>query len=279
MKIAVTGGSGFLGRHVITALLQRGITPVVATRNPAALASLLPHASLVHLNLHSPPPDPFAALGHPDGLIHLAWDSLSNYHALSHLEVELPVHMRFLNSLVAAGLRTLAVTGTSLEYGTTSGLKSESMCADPSTAYAVAKDTLRRHLQLLQQTHPFQLTWHRLFYLYGPGQSPQSLLPQLLGAIASGATTFNMSGGEQIRDFHPVATAAGEIVSLALKQQPFGIVNGCSGKPISVRSFIERHLAENHLSIQLGLGHYPYPTYEPFAFWGDTSYLRHCLAS
>lgn len=279
MKIAVTGASGFLGRHVTAELLRRGVTPVLATRNPSELAEFLPHARIVQLDLHAPPPDPFAALGHPEVLIHLAWGDLANYHSLTHLELELPAHIRFLKSLVFAGLPALAITGTSLEYGTTSGLKSETMVADPSTAYAVAKDTLRRHLQLLQPIHPFHLTWHRLFYLYGQGQSPQSLIPQLVRAVANGESTFKMSGGQQIRDFHHVATAASEIVSLALKQQSFGIVNGCTGHPIAVRSFVERYLAANHLAIQLALGHYPYPYYEPFAFWGDPSYLHHCLAS
>jgi dTDP-6-deoxy-L-talose 4-dehydrogenase (NAD+) len=278
MKIAVTGASGFLGRHVTNELLQRGISPVLATRDPASLASLHPHATIVQLDFHSPPADPFAALGHPDILIHLAWQGLPNYQALHHLELELPAQTRFLKTLVAAGLGTLAVTGTCLEYGTTSGLKTEDDISAPSTAYAVAKDTLRQYLQLLQQIQPFQLIWHRLFYLYGPGQSPTSLLSQLHDAITMGEPSFKMSGGEQIRDFHHVVTAAREIVSLALKQQPFGIVNGCSGNPTSVRSFIERHLAQHGLSMPLDLGHYPYAAYEPFAFWGDVTYLNHCLA-
>ncbi len=279
MKIAVTGASGFLGRHVAAELIRCGSTPVLATRNPTALAEQFPNANILNLDVHAPPPDPFEALGRPDALIHLAWGDLSNFHSLTHLEVELPAHIQFLKSLVLAGLPALAITGTSLEYGTTSGLKSEGMLADPSTAYAVAKDTLRRHLELLNLVHPFQFTWHRLFYLYGPGQSQQSLLPQLARAVANGEPSFKMSGGQQIRDFHHVATAAAEIVSLALKQQPFGIVNGCSGRPVAVRSFVERYLAENHLAINLELGHYPYPAYEPFAFWGDASYLRLCLAS
>jgi dTDP-6-deoxy-L-talose 4-dehydrogenase (NAD+) len=279
MNIAVTGASGFLGRHVTAELLRRGLNPVLATRNPAALTPCLPQANVVHLDLHSPPNDPFAALGRPDLLIHLAWQGLPNYSSLAHLEFELPAHISFLKSLVATGLQTLAVTGTCLEYGISSGLKTESMIAEPSTAYAVAKDTLRKYLQIHQQSHPFQLIWHRLFYLYGPGQSNQAILPQLHRAIANGETSFKMSGGQQLRDFHHVTSAAREIVELALKQQSLGIVNGCSGQPTSVRSFVERYLAENGLTIKLDLGHYPYTDYEPFAFWGDASYLHRCLTS
>jgi nucleoside-diphosphate-sugar epimerase len=279
MKIAVTGASGFLGRHVTTELLRRGIHPVLVTRDSSSLAELQSCATIVQLDLHAPPQDSFGALGQPDILIHLAWQGVRDYHAPQHLATELPAHAGFLQSLIAAGLRTLAVAGTCLEYGTTCGLKTESMLAEPATAYASAKHALHDCLKLQQLSSSFNLVWHRLFYLYGPGQSPAALLPQLQRAIARGETSFNMSGGEQIRDFHHVATAASEIVGLALKQQPFGIVNGCSGQPTSVRTFVERYLAANNLSIKLNLGYYPYSSHEPFDFWGSTSYLQHCLAS
>ena len=41
-----------------------------------------------------------------------------------------------------------------------------------------------------------------------------------------------------------------------------------SGEPISVRSLVERRLAEREGDVQLNLGYYPYPDYEPMAFWG-----------
>ena len=41
----------------------------------------------------------------------------------------------------------------------------------------------------------------------------------------------------------------------------------------------ERYLAEHQATIQLLLDSFPYTTYEPFAFWGDVSYLRRCLSS
>ena len=276
MKIAVTGASGFLGRHVATELVGRGHTPVLATRDPTTMTSFIPQMKVVRLDHHAPPADPFTTLGCPDLVIHLAWQGLPHYQSLKHIENELPAQIHFLESLVAAGLRKLAVTGTCLEYGTTSGRKSEPMLADPSTPYAVAKDTLRRYLQDLQSKQPFDLNWHRLFYLYGSGQSEQSLLPQLRRATATGSN-FKMSPGDQIRDFHPVTTAASEIVTLALTEGACGIVNGCSGQPISVRGFVERYLAESGISIPIELGYYPYTTYEPFAFWGDVSYLKQCL--
>ena len=45
--------------------------------------------------------------------------------------------------------------------------------------------------------------------------------------------------------------------------------NCTSGKPISIRSLVENHLKFRNKTIKLNLGHYPYPDYEPFAFWGE----------
>ena len=279
MKIAVTGASGFVGGHVTAELLRRGLTPVLASRTPDLLQSRYPQATVAHLDLNAPPADPFAALGSPDLVIHLAWQGLPNFNSLHHLEAELPLQIHFLKALVQGGLRNLTVTGTCLEYGTSSGLKTESLVSAPSTAYGTAKDTLRQYLEALREQRAFKLVWTRLFYLHGPGQSPQALIPSLQRAIANAEPTFKMSGGQQLRDFHPVATAAREIVELALKQESFGIVNVCSGSPVSVRSFVERYLAEHQATIQLLLDSFPYTAYEPFAFWGDRAYLHRCLAS
>ena len=107
--------------------------------------------------------------------------------------------------------------------------------------------------------------------MYGVGQNSGSLLAQLDNAIDSGEPSFNMSGGEQLRDYLPVEEVARQLVLLIRYTQFNGVVNVCSGKPISVRCLVEQHLAKRVSKIQLNLGYYKYPDYEPMAFWGDHS--------
>ena len=83
-----------------------------------------------------------------------------------------------------------------------------------------------------------------------------------------------MSGGEQLRDYLPVAEVARHLVSLRLMDRAAGIVNVCSGTPISVRSLVGGWIEENGWSIRLNLGRYPYPDHEPMAFWGDATKLK-----
>lgn len=277
MKVAVTGASGFVGRHVVAALKARGIAPTTTLRPGASKPLWFSDLEVVRLDISKPPAEPFAALGCPDVLLHLAWGGLPNYRSRHHVEQELPAHYRFLRDMVSGGLRTLLVTGTCLEYGMQSGALAEGLDAQPANPYAVAKDSLRRELEQLCVVRPFHLTWARLFYLFGEGQNAASLLPQLMQAVAGGAAGFDMSGGEQLRDYLPVAQAARHLVSLALAQRPLGVVNVCSGQPVSVRAMVERWIEENDWSIRLNLGKYPYPDYEPMAFWGDPGKLEQCL--
>ena len=109
--------------------------------------------------------------------------------------------------------------------------------------------------------------------MYGQGQSSTSLFTKLKDAVERGDKIFNMSGGEQLRDYLPVEEVAFNIVRLAMFQKDFGVINICSGKPISIRKLVEKWLYENGWK-ELNLGHYPYPDFEPMEFWGDSSRIN-----
>ena len=136
---------------------------------------------------------------------------------------------------------------------------------------------MRHELERLKGTAPFDLRWLRLFYLYGNGQGPASLYSQFTAAVARGDKRFDMSPGDQVRDFMAVEEAASAIVAVAMAPQAPAILNVCSGMPVTIRSLVERWRAEKAADIELNTGVFPYPGYEPFAFWGDNSRLRALL--
>ncbi len=268
MTIALTGASGFVGRHALDELISRGV-PVVATYRPGypptRKASGL---QWVEFDLATPPDDAYEQLGRPQVLLHLAWGGLPNYRSLHHIDEELPKHYSFLAGLVRQGLPALVSTGTCLEYGMQFGPLAANAPTQPVNPYGFAKDALHKQLKHLQAVYPFRLSWARLFYMYGQGQSVASLLPALEKAVADGKRTFPMSGGEQLRDYLPVSEVARRLVALALARRDSGAVNICSGEPISVRKLVESWIAENNWSITPLFGQLPYPDYEPMAFWG-----------
>jgi nucleoside-diphosphate-sugar epimerase len=277
MKVAVTGASGFIGSHVVRELARRGDIEVVAASRSAPAQPSAPGVRQVVLDFAAPGADPFAALGRPDVLIHLAWQGLPNYGSLHHFDPQLFQHVGFLAGLARAGLKALLCTGTCFEYGMRGGELAEDLPADPQTPYALAKDSLRRYLVFLARATGFQLTWARLFYTWGEGQSSRSLYPQLAAAVQAGARSFPMSSGEQLRDYLPVADVARALVDLATRAPGAGVVNVCSGQPIAVGALVEQWLVQQGWQIELERGAMPQSAYEPMAFWGSTRRLRALL--
>lgn len=268
MRVAVTGASGFIGRAVVPRLLAREAEVVAVSRREATEA---PPDRLRHcvLDVSAPPDDILDRLGRPDVLVHLAWDGLPNYRAARHLDEELPHQIAFLDRCIEQGLAHLVVAGTCLEYGLQQGCLAEDLAAAPTTAYAQAKDALRRHLETRLSHGNARMTWLRLFYLYGDGQAPTSLYSQLRAAIARGDERFPMSRGDQVRDFQPISQAAEQIVAAALQPSTGGVINICSGRPIAVVDLVQQWLRDWNAQIELDRGVYDYPDYEPRAFWGD----------
>ena len=279
MKILVTGATGFIGGYVVRELINQGYRVVATSKNPekATAFEWISQVQYIPCDLNVAQENFFQSFRQPDLLIHLAWEGLPNYKDLFHLGKNLFSNYRFLKNMIEHGLKSLAVTGTCFEYGMQSGALSEDMETKPDNPYGLAKDTLRKFLEQLQKKINFEFKWVRLFYMYGKGQSSNSILSQLDKALENGDTSFNMSGGEQLRDYLPIEKVAEYIVKIAMQNKVHGIINCCSGNPISIRKLVENYLKKKQKNIHLNLGYYPYPDYEPMAFWGNDKKLKMAL--
>ncbi|NBW03862.1 MAG: NAD(P)-dependent oxidoreductase [Cytophagia bacterium] len=275
MRVMVTGATGFVGRHVVNALLAHGHS-IVATARDFKRAQEMPwfdRVEFIQCDLH----ENFQPLLHPeclpDAIVHLAWPGLPNYRDFFHISKNLPADLAFLEAAILSGLPHLLVAGTCLEYGMQNGPLTEEMETTPTTSYGFAKDALRKSLQLLQKERPFTLQWMRLFYMYGEGQNKNSLLAQLEHAIDEGHATFNMSKGGQLRDYLSIQEIASNFVRALENPQCDGVINCCSGQPVSVIDLVKQYCQEKGSEIYLNKGFYPYPEYEPLEFWGVPSKL------
>ena len=102
---------------------------------------------------------------------------------------------------------------------------------------------------------------------------------QLENSVANEEEFFNMSKGDQLRDYVDIEVVVGWIIELALKMQDLGVVNLCSGLPVSVRTIVEERIKEMNWKIKLNLGYYPYPDYESMNFWGSTEKLKSIIGA
>lgn len=282
IKVLVTGATGFIGNHTIQELLRKNIHVIATSSNTekAQQYTWYNEVEYIECDLRTIDDtiDYFYFFNRPDAMIHLAWEGLPNYKNDFHITENLPRHFTFLQNLIVHGLKNLTVVGTCLEYGMQEGELSEDMPSIPSNPYAVAKNELRKKIESLFTSYSFNFKWLRLFYMYGEGQNPNSLFSQLDKAIDNGDEIFNMSGGQQIRDYLPVKKIAENIVCTALQKKTTGIINCCSNEPVRLLDMIKQHLEKRKAHINLNTGFYPYPDYEPFSFWGNNNKLKQITA-
>ena len=87
MRVMVTGATGFVGRHVVDALLARGHSVVAVARdvNRARALSWFKRVEFLQCDIHTD----FSALlrveTQPDAIIHLAWPGLPSYREYFHI--------------------------------------------------------------------------------------------------------------------------------------------------------------------------------------------------
>ena len=278
MKIAITGATGFIGRHVRNALAKTDHDVVLVVRRSEKAGEITAHETIVTADLHQERTDWFELFGKPDAVLHLAWGGLPNYMDEYHVEVELPMQSKFLSTLIDSGLKKLVVTGTCYEYGMSSGALSEDQETNPNTPYGIAKDKLQQELFELQATKWFDLTWTRIFYPYGEGQSSQSLYSLIRDVANSSNPEIQLSNSEGVLDFISVTELSDILIILTLSLDNVGVLNLGSGQPKSVINFARDIARANNWTVTFSTGVHSSRNFESKCFWSDNSKLTRVLS-
>ncbi len=275
MHVLVTGATGFLGRRCIQLLLARGHEVTALARQSNALEGLAQSFSIPHTGfdiLHDSLEN-FACEQKIDAVIHLAWASLGHYNDERHILEYFPKHLLFLQHIASLGVKNFTITGTSLEYGLKEGeLKEDALC-QPVTAYGKGKLDLYEKFSEFCSNASVKIKWLRLFYMYADDQPEKTLWGQLRKAHEAGLTEFNMSQGDQVRDYLHADAVADMIVCASMQNMTHGLINVGSGKKTQVIEIVQKFMEERQASFVLNRGFYPYPTYEPFSFWANIEKL------
>tara|TARA_B100001123_G_scaffold430963_1_gene551734 strand:- start:210 stop:1055 length:846 start_codon:yes stop_codon:yes gene_type:complete len=268
-KILITGATGAIGQSLIPVFLENGYKIQAITRDLQKARQLSWYNDVEFFQLDMSQGLHKLDIDSEIGVVHLAWQGLPNYKSEFHIGENLPLNYNFIKSIVERGAKHILVVGTCAEYGMQCGMIKSSAPTQPNTQYAYAKDALHKQLRFLQNEYQFDLKWARLFYLYGEGgDRNKSIIKQLDKAIDNNEKAFNMSGGEQLRDYLSVGEVVKQLFSL-FENYKNGTFNVCSGEPISIRRLVEDHIKKRGSKIEINAGYFPYLDYEPMAFWGE----------
>lgn len=280
MKVLVTGATGGMGGLIIDRLLTQGVEVVATSRDSekAKQSSFYGKIKYIPYDFNTPLDiDLFTYFGEPDALIHPAWEKLNDFKSQEHVDVFLQNHKLFVSNLLAGGLKNFNGVGTCYECGLFEGLLKEDSPSVPTLPYAEAKNLLRQFTEAECKKYGASYKWIRIFYVFGEVKGRKNLYTLLNEAVQRGDEIFNMSAGEQVRDFLSPFEIAERIVRISLQNEQKGIVNCCSGKPVKLKEFVNEYLLKNDYKISLNLGFYPYPDYEPMETWGSVEKLNKIL--
>jgi nucleoside-diphosphate-sugar epimerase len=239
MRILVTGADGFVGARVAHALLGAGhevhgvVFPASRPGRP------LPTAVRVHpLDLCDGART--AALCEelrPEACVHAAWYTEPGKYLVAEENLGLlSASVALAQALGRAGCKKFVGLGTCFEYDTGVGYLSETAPCAPQTLYGACKHALHTVLSTLAPSYGMGFAWARLFLLYGPGEAPQRLVPDVAQSLLRGQPA-RVSQGMQVVDMMHVDDVA-RALSLLASGPAEGAFNVASGVPVAVRDVV-----------------------------------------
>lgn len=273
-KILVTGANGYIGRHVVRELLEQGCEVLAADVNFEGMDE---RAVRVNVPIFSGDEDIFEQLGSPDACLHMAWRNGFVHNADSHIE-ELPLHFTFIRNMIEGGLKQIAVMGSMHEVGYHEGAIDENTPTNPQSKYAVAKNALRQLLDSYTKNLDVTFQWIRGYYIYGDDSKSNSIFSKIVQAAEEGKKEFPFTMGRNQYDFIHIDEMARQIAAIVMQTKVDGIINSCTGKPMSLAEKVEGFIKENGFDIKLQYGAFPDRPYDSPGVWGDTTKIDAIMA-
>lgn len=266
MKVLVTGANGYIGRHVVKALLDKGADVIACD---IVTDDVDERAERKTLNLFElPEGNVYEQLGTPDVCLHMAWRNGFVHNAPTQIG-DLSAHYKFLTAMIDGGLKQLAVMGTMHEVGYWEGAIDENTPCNPISMYGISKDALRRAMILYCKQKECVLQWLRAYYILGDDKKNNSIFCKLLLAAEEGKKSFPFTTGKNKYDFITVDELADQLSAAVMQKEVSGIINCCTGKPMSLAERVEQFIKEHNLDIKLEYGAFPDRPYDSPCEYGD----------
>lgn len=238
-KVLITGAGGFIGRHAVPCLLKKNYEVHAPFIGPKP--DLKPDRNLIwhKCDLLDPAARKKLCAGvKASHLLHFAWYTAPGKYWTS------PENLRWAQASIGLiadfaenGGKRAVMAGTCAEYDWASGVCSEEKTPlKPRLLYGTCKNSLRQILDEFSRQTGLSSAWGRIFFLYGPHEQPDRLIPGIILSLLRNRPALCRQGG-QVRDFLHVRDVASAFVAL-LESKVSGPVNIASGRPVALKDVV-----------------------------------------
>jgi UDP-glucose 4-epimerase len=267
VRVLVTGGAGFIGSHLVGALLERGDQVVVldnfSSGRRSNLDGLAAEIELVEGDLRSYERVHAAMRGVELVLHQGALPSVprSVQDPLTTNEVNVGGTLNVLLAARDEGARRVVFASSSSVYGDANGIvREETQRPQPLSPYGVAKLAAESYCRAFWQVYSLETVSLRYFNVFGPQQDPHSqyaaVVPRFISRLLNGEPPVIYGDGSQSRDFTFVGNVvAGNLLAAAAP--------GVAGEVLNVATGGSQTVNELSAAIQRALGVEIEPVYEP----------------
>ena len=274
-KVLVTGANGYIGKHVVEKLLELGCEVIAVDFNNTKISSKARYINIDILN-EANQPGLYKELNYPEYIVHLAWQDGFNHFAQSHIN-NMVAHFNFLKNMIDSGVKSISIMGTAHEVGYHEGRITADTPCNPLSYYGIAKNTLRQLIFTYAKDKDISLKWLRAYYITGDDKNNHSVFTKILQAAEEGKKVFPFVKGTNQFDFIDIEDLANQIAHASIQNKIDGIINVCSGEPISLKDKVEEFISEKHLDIKLNYGAFPPRKYDSPVIYGDAELINKVL--
>lgn len=271
MRFVVTGANGYIGSELVKQLADAQIEVLAIDINNTQIDKRADYKQIDIFDEF-----PLGVVKNIDILIHLAWRNGFNHNHPSHLE-DLHKHFQFIQHVIDSGCSNISVLGTMHEVGYYEGKLNEDAPCNPMSLYGVSKNALRQSIECYTKDKDVCVHWLRAFYITGNDLNSNSVFGKLLRSALNGQKEFPFTSGKNQYDFISVDELCRQIIAASMQTKIDGIINLCSGVPMSLGDRMNQFIAENNLDIKLKYGVFPDRPYDSPIIYGDNSKIKAIL--